>query len=43
MRKLTDHIANPANDRIEISVMDEPGAGGGLADLFLDPPDLRDK
>ena len=28
MRKLTDHIANPANDRIEISVMDEPGAGG---------------
>ncbi len=28
MRKLTDHIVNPANDRIEISVMDEPGAGG---------------
>ena len=28
MRKLTDHIANPANDRIEITVMDEPGAGG---------------
>jgi hypothetical protein len=28
MRKLTDHISNPVNDRIEISVMDEPGAGG---------------
>jgi hypothetical protein len=28
MRKITDHIANPTNDRIEISVMDEPGAGG---------------
>ena len=28
MRKLTDHVANPVNDRIEISVMDEPGAGG---------------
>ena len=28
IRKLTDHIANPVNDRIEISVMDMPGAGG---------------
>ena len=28
MRKLTDHIVNPVNDRIQISVMDEPGAGG---------------
>lgn len=28
MRKITDHIANPVNDRIEICVMDEPGAGG---------------
>jgi hypothetical protein len=28
MRKITDHIANPANDRIDISVLDEPGAGG---------------
>lgn len=28
MRKITDHITNPANDRIEISVMDAPGAGG---------------
>ena len=28
MRKLTDHIVNPANDRIEITVRDEPGPGG---------------
>lgn len=28
MRKLTDHIVNPANDRIGITVMDEPGSGG---------------
>lgn len=28
MRTITDHIANPVNDRITITVMDEPGAGG---------------
>ena len=28
MRKLTDHIVNPANDQIEINVVDEPGSGG---------------
>ena len=28
MRKLTDHIVNPANDRITITVRDEPGPGG---------------
>ena len=28
MRKITDHITNPANDRIQISVLDDPGAGG---------------
>lgn len=28
MRKLTDHIVNPANDKITIHVIDEPGAGG---------------
>lgn len=28
MRRITDHIVNPANDRIEIAVVDEPGAGG---------------
>lgn len=28
MRTLTDHIVNPANDSISITVMDEPGSGG---------------
>lgn len=28
MRKVIDHIANPVNDRIDITVMDAPGAGG---------------
>jgi len=28
MRKIEDHKVNLANDRIEITVMDEPGAGG---------------
>lgn len=27
-RILTDHIVNPANDRIRIEVVDAPGAGG---------------
>ena len=27
-RKLTDHIINQANDKLVISVLDEPGAGG---------------
>lgn len=28
MRKITDHIANPVNDKLTITVTDEPGAGG---------------
>lgn len=28
MRTINDHKVNPANDRIEIKVVDEPGAGG---------------
>lgn len=28
MRKLTDHIVNPANDKLVITARDEPGAGG---------------
>lgn len=28
MRTITDHKVNPANDRIDITVTDEPGAGG---------------
>lgn len=28
MRTITDHIINPANDKLTITVCDEPGAGG---------------
>jgi hypothetical protein len=28
MRELTDHRVNPANDKLRITVTDEPGAGG---------------
>lgn len=28
MREITSHIVNPANDRLKITVTDEPGAGG---------------
>lgn len=28
MRKLTDHVVNPANDRLKIAVLDAPGPGG---------------
>lgn len=28
MRTITDHIANPVNDQITITAVDEPGAGG---------------
>lgn len=28
MREITDHIVNPANDKLRITVEDEPGVGG---------------
>lgn len=28
MRTLNDHVINPANDKLKITVEDEPGAGG---------------
>lgn len=28
MRQITSHIVNPANDKIKITVLDQPGAGG---------------
>lgn len=28
VRELTDHRVNPANDKLKIEVLDEPGAGG---------------
>lgn len=28
MRELTDHKVNPANDKLSVTVLDEPGSGG---------------
>lgn len=28
MREITSHVVNPANDKLKITVADEPGAGG---------------
>lgn len=28
MRSITDHVVNPANDKLRITVTDEPGLGG---------------
>ena len=36
MRKITEHVANPVNDRIEITVMDEPGSGGAHHYYYVD-------
>jgi hypothetical protein len=38
MRTITDHIANPANDRLTINVIDEPGAGGAnhIYEIIID-------
>ena len=36
MRKIEDHKVNPANDRIDITVMDEPGAGGACHHYNMD-------
>ncbi|KNY35565.1 hypothetical protein [Agrobacterium sp. SUL3] len=45
MRTINDHKVNPANDKIEIRVTDEPGAGGAnhvyevwLPDMVVDGP-----
>ena len=36
MRKINDHKVNPANDRIDITVLDEPGAGGACHHYAVD-------
>jgi hypothetical protein len=35
MRELTDHKINPMNDRLIISVLDEPGSGGASHHYFV--------
>lgn len=37
-RKITDHVVNPVNDLITITVMDEPGQGGANHDYFVHWP-----
>lgn len=41
MREITDHRVNPANDRIEILVVDEPGAGGANHEYDVVLPNRR--
>jgi ABC-type transport system involved in cytochrome c biogenesis ATPase subunit len=35
MRAINEHKVNPANDRIEITVVDEPGAGGACHEYHV--------
>ena len=41
MRKLTGHIVNPANDKIEITVLDRPGAGNAHHHYMITVPGWR--
>lgn len=38
MRMLTDHQVNLANDLLEITVLDEPGAGGANHEYMIEAP-----
>lgn len=38
MRTLHDHKVNPANDKLEISVLDEPGSGGAHHEYKISLP-----
>lgn len=39
MRTITEHQINPANDKLKISVLDEPGAGGANHHYMVTLPD----
>ena len=39
MRELTGHRVNPANDKLKITVRDEPGAGGANHEYQIMTPD----
>jgi hypothetical protein len=49
MRKITSHVVNPANDKLEITVLDEPGSGWACHNYLIhgyDPttnPDNEDE
>lgn len=38
MRTITSHKVNPANDLLEITVLDEPGAGGANHEYMIETP-----
>jgi hypothetical protein len=39
MREITSHIVNPVNDRLRITVLDEPGAGGANHEYRIEATD----
>lgn len=39
MREITEHKINPANDKIKITVMDEPGSGGACHHYMVTLPE----
>ena len=39
MREITSHIGNPANDRLRITVLDQPGAGGANHEYRVEATD----
>lgn len=39
MRTINEHKVNPANDKLTISVLDEPGAGGANHHYMITTPD----
>jgi len=41
MRELTEHKVNPANDKLTIRVMDDPGAGGACHKYEIGGYDVR--
>lgn len=38
MRTINDHKVNPANDLLEITVLDAPGAGGANHEYMIESP-----
>lgn len=40
MRNLTDHLVNPANDKLIVQVLDEPGQGGACHSYYVDGFDI---
>ncbi len=40
-RVITSHVVNPANDRIRLTVLDEPGSGGAnhVYEVAIEAPD----